>query len=514
MEYLPYIGRSMKFTDIIASKEILAGIEKAGFESCTQVQETVLPISLTGKDVMVQSKTGSGKTAVFLLTIFNRYLENGRKSKALVISPTRELAVQIDQDAKLLSSGMDGYKVGCFFGGVGYKEQEQELSQGVDLFVGTPGRLIDFAKEGKINFKEFDIVVLDEADRMFDMGFYPDIQYMFGRMRGPKERQTMLFSATLSTSVRNIAWQYMNGPEEIEVQPEEITVKNIVQELFHVTKEEKFPLLLSILNKIKPQSCLIFTNTKDKAEEVAKRLSINGYKSECLTGDMAQNKRLETLNRMKSGKLHFLVATDVAARGLQIDNLELVVNYDIPEDYENYVHRIGRTARAGKSGKAITLACEQYIYGLDAIENYIQMKIPVLWPDECGLESVDDKSANYSYHSSRNSGSRVKKRDAKKAFDKKRQSTKKKKDRDRKYTSDEEFKKLSSMSLEERMAYYKGRYATNMKDKKGLSNNDDNKKANVDDKQTIVMSVNNKNNGSKKGFFSRILDKIKGKKKK
>ncbi len=302
--------------------------------------------------------------------------------------------------------------------------------------------------------------MLDEADRMFDMGFYPDIQRMFSMMRDAKERQTMLLSATLSTKVRNLAWQYMNNPEEIEVQPEEITVKNITQKLFHVTKEEKFSLLLSLLKKLKPQSCLIFTNTKDRAVEVSERLSLNGYRAQYLMGDMPQAKRLKTIERMKEGKLPILVATDVAARGLQIDDLELVVNYDIPEDFENYVHRIGRTARAGKSGKAITLACEEYIYGLEAIEEYIQMKIPVLWADEEGLEKVEDRSSGYRRK-------HVSAKLAKENRSKPKQSAKKgkkapKKNEELKPVSKKDEKhleRLSAMSLEERMAYYKKHYS-------------------------------------------------------
>lgn len=464
----------MEFISLNLSNEVLSGVDKAGFKTCTEVQERVLPISLKGCDVMVQSKTGSGKTAVFLLTIFERFIESEKKSKALIIAPTRELAVQIEEDAKLLSSAMDGYNVGCFYGGVGYKEQDDELKRGVDLYVGTPGRLIDYAKNHKIDFRQFDIVVLDEADRMFDMGFYPDIQYMFSIMRSNNERQTMLFSATLSTKVRNLAWKYMNEPEEIEVQPEEITVKNITQELFHVTKEEKFPLLLSILNKIKPVSCLIFTNTKDKAVEVSKRLAINGYKSEYLMGDMAQGKRLQTLERMKDGKLQILVATDVAARGLQIDDLQLVVNYDIPEDYENYVHRIGRTARAGKTGKAITLACEEYIYGLEAIESYIQMKIPVLWADECGLDAVEDKSKGFVYRANKTSPHKPSTSRKGKDYPANKGNAKTKPQKgNRKYNNEdkqlgkEEIDKLSTMSFDERMAYYKKTYGgSNVKSRK------------------------------------------------
>ena len=527
----------MRFTELPLSEEVLAGVEKAGYSECTDVQERVLPLTLSGRDVMVQSKTGSGKTAVFLLTILEKYAKN-KASAALIVSPTRELAVQIEEDARVLSAGYPDFRIGCFYGGVGYKEQMEELKSGLNLYVGTPGRLLDFAKSSKIDFRCFDTVVLDEADRMFDMGFYPDIQTMFSRMVSPKERQTMLFSATLSTRVRNLAWKYMNEAEEITVQPEEITVKNITQELFHVNKDEKFGLLLSLLKKIDPRSCLIFTNTKDMAVEVAKRLQMNGYKAEYLMGDMPQSKRLKTIDRMKDGLLPMLVATDVAARGLQIDDLELVVNYDIPEDFESYVHRIGRTARAGKSGKAITLACEEYIYGLEPIENYIQMKIPVLWPDEIGLESVEDKSAGYHYRSSRRPSSSHRpgssrqrterrgtsgkgpKKGAEKGFEKKPREKK----------GDGEYDKLSKMTLEERMAYYKKEFGSAPGQKKGEQkpktkkapqkqspSKPQQRKAQPQPKPSVQSSKVEKKipestkKEVKKGFLARVLAKLRGK---
>lgn len=402
----------MKFTELPLHHTVLEGIEQAGFSDCMPVQERVLPLSLTGKDVMIQSKTGSGKTAVFLVTILEKFARaaevraaaaegspEAQKSlpAALIVSPTRELAVQIEEDARILSSRQPGFRVGCFYGGVGYGTQDKLIADGCDLYVGTPGRLLDYHKMHKLDFRMFDTFVVDEADRMFDMGFYPDIQKMFGYMRPVSERQTMLFSATLSTRVRNLAWSYMNSPEEIEVQPEEITVNKIQQELYHISKDEKFGLFLKVLAKENPENALIFTNTKAKSVELCKRLILNGYKAEYLMGDMPQKKRLSTIDRMKDGKIKFLVATDVAARGLQIDDLQLVVNYDIPEDFENYVHRIGRTARAGKTGKSITFADEEYIYGLEAIENYIQMKIPVIWPEEGSLPVVEDKSAGKSF---------------------------------------------------------------------------------------------------------------------
>ena len=384
----------MKFQELNLHPEVLAGIEKAGFTDCTEVQAKVCPRAIEGHDVMVRSKTGSGKTAVFVITILEkiaRAREKGEKPpKAMIISPTRELALQIASDAEILASGMPDVKVECFYGGVGYEKQKKSLSEGVDIYVGTPGRLIDFMKSHGIDFSTIGMFVVDEADRMFDMGFYPDIQQIFASLPDKSKRQTMMFSATLSTKVRNLAWNYMNEPDEIELEPDEITVNEIVQELYHTTKADKFKLLLLLLKKENPSSVLIFTDTKYMTVDVAERLKLNGYNTACLMGDMPQEKRQKALERMKEGKIWGLIATDVAARGLQIDDLPLVVNYDIPEDFENYVHRIGRTARAGKKGKAITLADEEYVWGLEPIENYIHMKIPVMWAE--GLEDVTDLS--------------------------------------------------------------------------------------------------------------------------
>jgi ATP-dependent RNA helicase RhlB len=391
----------MNFTELPLSEQVLKGVEAAGFSECTKVQAKVLPISLTHRDVMVQSKTGSGKTAIYALTILEAFVQAKQQGKAtpkaLVIAPTRELAVQIEMDTLELAKGIEGLVIGCFYGGVGYAKQDELIEKGCDIFVATPGRILDYQKMHKIDFRQFDIFVVDEADRLFDMGFYPDIQRMFSLLRPQSERQTMLFSATLGTKVRNLAWSFMNEPVEIEVEPEQIVVNLVSQELYHISKAEKFGLLLYLLNENKPENCLIFANTKARCIEVAKRLSLNGYQARYLMGDMIQSKRLQTIDRMKEGQLEYLVATDVAARGLQIDDLEMVVNYDLPDDYESYVHRIGRTARAGKSGKSISLADEEYVFNLEAIETYIQMKIPVVWPDPDEVAKVEDKSASKSF---------------------------------------------------------------------------------------------------------------------
>jgi ATP-dependent RNA helicase RhlB len=370
----------MKFTEFPLHECILKGIEEAKFIDCTPVQEKSLQKSLKGIDVSVQSQTGSGKTAAFLVTIFNLFLEPGRyaNKKALVIVPTRELAVQVESDAQLIGKYC-GLRMGCFYGGVGYDKQEKLLKEGVNLYIGTPGRLIDFYKSGKLDLKGIDILVIDEADRMFDMGFIPDVRYMAKRMPPPGQRLTMLYSATLDYKVKQLAWEYMKEPAEIEIEPEHITVETITQELYHIGSDEKFKLLLGLLKRENPKSCLIFTNTKRMAEIVSRKLSANGYENDYISGDLPQKQRLKIIDAIKAGKTEILVATDVAARGLHIEGLDLVINYDLPEDCEGYVHRIGRTARAGRTGKAISLACERYVFSLESIEKLINMKIPTIW---------------------------------------------------------------------------------------------------------------------------------------
>ena len=387
----------MKFTDFDFNENLQKGIEGAGFVDCTPVQAETFKFLFEGRDIYAQSQTGTGKTGAFIISAFHLMAEHDdfKGKKTLVIAPTRELAVQIEQEAELLGKEM-GFTIGSFYGGVGYNSQEKKLKEGCDLIIGTPGRLIDFGKSGKIDYKEFGICIIDEADRLFDMGFLPDLRNILRRMPPREERRTMLYSATLSSKVGNLAWEHLNNPGEIVIEPENVTVEAITQELYHVGTNEKMRLLLGIFNKENPETAIVFTNTKHTAYEVAKRLEHNGYKAQCLMGDLPQKKRLRIVDEAKEGKVKFLVATDVAARGLHIDDLSLVVNYDIPQDCENYVHRIGRTARAGKSGKAISLACEKYVYGLPAVEKYIDLKIPVAWADDTLF--VEDKSEGMRFH--------------------------------------------------------------------------------------------------------------------
>ncbi|MDR0307018.1 MAG: DEAD/DEAH box helicase [Chitinispirillales bacterium] len=379
----------MKFSEFNLNPDIVQALDSAGYTDCMPVQAQTLEHTLLGKDVFVQSQTGTGKTAAFLVSTF-ALLRSGalKHSKALIIAPTRELAVQIENEANLLGYNL-GFGICSFYGGVGYAHQEQCLADGVDIMIGTPGRILDFKKSRKIDFSKIGIFVIDEADRLFDMGFLPDIIEMLRSLPPCCERKTMLFSATLSREVRKIAREYMDHPAEIEIAPQQVTVDAITQELYHVSSNEKMNLLLGILKKENPSSVLIFTNMKGEARIVAEKLRLNGFPCEHISGDLPQGKRSRIVERVKSGKLRYLVATDVAARGIHIDDLALVVNYDVPEYCENYVHRIGRTARAGKSGKAITLACEEYVYALDAIEQYIGKKIPTgfanseLYAEDC-----------------------------------------------------------------------------------------------------------------------------------
>lgn len=383
----------MTFRDFNFDERIQKGIDEAGFEQPMPVQQETFQLLLDEqRDVYAQSQTGTGKTAAFLLGIFQLKLnhEKWKDKKALVIVPTRELAVQIEKEGRLLGTHLE-YRTGAVYGGVGYGQQERMLAEGVDILVGTPGRLIDFDRNRKIDLSEFGFLVIDEADRLFDMGFLPDLRKILKRMKPYNERLTMLFSATLNSRVGNLAWEYMNDPGEVIIEPEKVTVDTVSQELYHVGKDEKVGLLLGLLKRENPETGIIFTNTRHMTWEVAKRLEINGFHVECLMGDLPQSKRLKIVEDVKKGHTKFMVATDVAARGLHINDLEIVVNYDVPQDAESYVHRIGRTARVGKSGMTVTLACEEYVYGLPAIEELIGRKIPVKWADES--LTVEDKSA-------------------------------------------------------------------------------------------------------------------------
>ena len=387
----------MDFINFELHPDLQKGIDEIGYKTCMPVQEQALSHAFSGQDLYVQSQTGTGKTAAFLIVIYQRMLTEEAlfKRKALIMAPTRELAVQIEEEAKMLGKYLP-FKTGSFYGGVGYTQQEKLLKENVQILVGTPGRVLDLNKSGRMNLMDIAFLVLDEADRMFDMGFYPDLRKLINVVPPIDRRQTMLFSATLNAWVKNLAWEYTKSPYEIDIKPEIVTVEEITQILYHVPSEEKMPLLLGILKKEQPESALIFCNTKKNTEIVAKRLQHNGIDCEFIIGDLPQNKRLTIIDGVKAGKIKTLIATDVAARGLDIQNLSIVINYDIPVEAENYVHRIGRTARAGKTGKAVSLASEHDVYELPAIERYIGKKIPSQIADQELYE--EDKSAHLHIH--------------------------------------------------------------------------------------------------------------------
>jgi ATP-dependent RNA helicase RhlB len=382
----------MEFSEFTLNPDLQRGIAEMGYTSCMPVQEQVLSSAFGGQDLYVQSQTGTGKTAAYLIVIFQRLLSEPliKGKKAIIMVPTRELAVQVEEEAKQLGKYLP-FVVGSFYGGVGYGQQQQLLRDNAQILVGTPGRVLDLNSSGYMNLMDIAFLVLDEADRMFDMGFYPDLRKLIKVVPPPDKRQTMLFSATLNAWVKNLAWEYTKSPREIEIKPETVTVEEVEQILYHVHSNDKMKFLLGILERENPESAIIFCNTKKYTEIVARRLDMNGIACEFIMGDLPQSRRLKIIEDVKAGKTRFLVATDVAARGLDIDDLAMVINYDLPVEAENYVHRIGRTARAGKTGKAVSLASEQDVYELPGIERYIGKKIPSAFADESLMG--EDKSA-------------------------------------------------------------------------------------------------------------------------
>ncbi len=371
-----------RFDSMGLHPSLIKSLNKLGYEFATPIQAEAIPLLMSGKDVAGQAQTGTGKTNAFLLATLNELLtlpevEDRRvnEPRAFIIAPTRELVIQIYEDARVLAKYTD-LKIRVAFGGADYAKQRDSISAGVDVLIGTVGRLKDYLDQSVYSFYGLDCVVLDEADRMFDLGFIDDIRYFFRSMPKPSERLNMLFSATLSNRVKELAYEHMNTPTHIHVEPDEVTAGKIDEFLFYPSNKEKLPLLVGLMQQQAPTKSIVFTNTKRKAEEVWLCLKANGYKSGLLTGDVQQKKRMRLLDELKSGMIDCLIATDVAARGLHIDAISPVFNYDLPDDAEDYVHRIGRTARAGASGVAISFACEDAAFNLPAIEKYIEHTIP------------------------------------------------------------------------------------------------------------------------------------------
>ncbi|TAA38834.1 ATP-dependent RNA helicase RhlB [Pseudoxanthomonas winnipegensis] len=364
--------------------DLLAGLEAAGFSRCTPIQALTLPVALAGRDVAGQAQTGTGKTLAFLVAVMNRLLTRpalaDRKPedpRALIMAPTRELAIQIHKDAVKFGSSL-GLRFALVYGGVDYDKQRELLQQGVDIIIATPGRLIDYVKQHKVvSLHACEVCVMDEADRMFDLGFIKDIRFLLRRMPERTTRQTLLFSATLSHRVLELAYEHMNEPEKLVVEAETVTAARVRQRMYLPADDEKIPLLLGLLSRSEGARTMVFVNTKAFVERVARALERAGYRVGVLSGDVPQKKRETLLKRFQAGQLELLVATDVAARGLHIDGVSHVYNYDLPFDAEDYVHRIGRTARLGAEGDAISFACERYAMSLPDIEAYIEQKIPV-----------------------------------------------------------------------------------------------------------------------------------------
>lgn len=365
--------------------EVMAGLKDAGFEHCTPIQAQALPVLLQGRDVAGQAQTGTGKTAAFLVTVISRLLAvPDRKTglpQALIMAPTRELSRQIHEEAQVLSRHTDITLLEVV-GGIDYREQAESLKKGVDIVIGTPGRIIDYFKQGVFKTTDIKFLVIDEADRLLDLGFEKDMRYILRKLPFFEKRQSMLFSATLSHRVLELTYEYMNLPEFISVTPDVVTVEGVEQSLFHVGKDRKLQLLLGLLQREEWSRILMFVNMKVAVDRLTYKLKANGLPAEGITGDLPQRQRFQLMERFKNGQIKILVATDVASRGIHVEDISHVINYDLPQEAENYIHRIGRTARAGKTGKAISLACEDYVTHLDAIETMLDHKIAVVWPED------------------------------------------------------------------------------------------------------------------------------------
>ena len=371
------------FTNFDLHPLLQQGLDDSGFTRCTPIQEMTLPLALAGRDVAGQAQTGTGKTCAFLVALMNRLLTSPavaeRKDsdpRALVIAPTRELAIQIEKDAKAIGRHT-GLRIALIYGGVDYDKQRQQLKDGCDIIIATPGRLLDYHKQNVFGFNGVEVMVIDEADRMFDLGFIKDVRFIFRRLPVREQRQVLLFSATLSHRVLELAYEHMHNAEKLVVESDNVTADKVRQLVYFPAKEEKMPLLLNLLERTKAERSIIFVNTKAAAERITERVKRHGIRVGAISGDVPQLKRQKLLQRFQDGQLDILVATDVAARGLHIPAVSHVFNYDLPQDAEDYVHRIGRTARLGAEGDAISFACDLYAMSLPDIETYIGQSIPV-----------------------------------------------------------------------------------------------------------------------------------------
>jgi ATP-dependent RNA helicase RhlB len=374
---------TVTFDSLELAEPILEGVRRAGFQSCTPIQAQTLPLALTGRDIAGQAQTGTGKTAAFLIATFAHLLRHAPRDadrldgpRALILAPTRELAVQIHADAMVLGAAT-GLRMVVVFGGADYDKQRDLLAAGVDVLIATPGRMIDFFKQHIFSLRHVQVMVLDEADRMFDLGFIKDIRFVLRRLPPFDKRLNLLFSATLSYRVLELAYEHMNDPHLVQIEPDKKTVDKVTQVVYFPANHEKAALMIGLMQRMNASRTMVFVNTKREAEHVGAVLEANGIGAAVISGDVPQPKRLRMLRDFQAGDLKVLVATDVASRGLHVPDVSHVINYDLPQDAEDYVHRIGRTARAGASGDAISFACESYAITLPEIEAYIGHRIPV-----------------------------------------------------------------------------------------------------------------------------------------
>lgn len=386
----------LRFDSLELHQSLRDGIAEAGFEFCTPIQANTLPIALKGGDVAGQAQTGTGKTAAFLVAAYQRLLasddtprhhDGPRQPGVFILAPTRELAIQIANDAELLGKHT-GFKIGLAYGGTGYEQQRRQIEDGVDVLIGTPGRIIDYFKQGVFKLDKVKVAILDEADRMFDLGFIKDIRYLLRKLPEPAERLNMLFSATLSQRVMELAYEHMNEPELIQIEPDKVTADRVRQAIFFPSNEDKIRLLVGLIRETGASRTMVFVNMKREAERVQAYLQANGIDAMAISGDVPQKQRLSMLMRFQRGELPVLIGTDVASRGLHIPDVHYIINYDLPQDSEDYVHRIGRTARAGAAGDAISFGCETYAVSLPDIEDYIGHKIPVATYDPDDLPTL------------------------------------------------------------------------------------------------------------------------------
>ncbi len=386
-EVVPREGVS-RFHDFELPLSVMHGIADQKFEYCTPIQAKALPTVLAGKDLVGKANTGTGKSAVFLIAILSRILaESERQTKkgspsALVMAPTRELVIQIAKDARELGK-YTGLRVHAVYGGAKYQMQMAELREKVvDVVIATPGRLLDFANKNVISFKSCGIMVIDEADRMLDMGFIPDMRRIIGRIPPREERQTLLFSATLSDDVRKLAYQWCVKPEYLEAEQEQVSVDSIHQRVYLVTTEEKYFVLYNLIKERPDDRIMVFANMKSEVRKLSEKLQRDGIDCALLSGDVTQDKRESRLERFRDGKVKVLVATDVAGRGIHIEGISYVVNFTLPYEPEDYVHRIGRTGRAGAEGVSVSFACEEGAFVLPEIEEYIGRSLECVVPPE------------------------------------------------------------------------------------------------------------------------------------